>query len=257
MADDEEDIRDIVRFHLEREGFQVVTSENGEEAINALNEFDISLAITDLKMPKMDGFEVLEYMKSHQSRVPVIVLTGYADTDMVVSSMKKGAVDYILKPVKRDEFIDVVRNVMRKKGIPEMPNPFELVGVYLLDKAGVLLHHKDIGFTSEFDADIFGSMFTAVKTFIDDSFHSDGELKIIEHGSYKILAEEGNGFFLVVVGKGDLVEVARNEMKKTIANISQRKAAIVIGIGMIISVILAFIVDDFIDFVTYSCMFDI
>jgi len=222
VADDEEDIRDIVRFHLESEGYHVITSKNGEEAIHALNEFDISLAITDLKMSKMDGFEVLDYVRNRNSFVPVIVLTGYVDPDMVVSSMKKGAADYIPKPVKRDEFLGIVKKVLDRRRVLTIPRHFDITGIYLLDKAGILLHHEDVCSSPDFDADIFGSMFTAVKTFITDSFHSDGGLKIIEHGSYKILVEEGYDVFLVVIGKGDRVEEVRHQMKIAIEGVNER-----------------------------------
>lgn len=222
IADDEEDVRVIVRHHLEKEGFNVITSENGEEAINALNDFNISLAITDLKMPKVDGFGVLDYIKTHCSYVPVIVLTGYIDTELVVTSMKKGAADYIPKPIKRDEFIDVVKNVLKERLPTKYLRPFEIVGFYLLNSAGVVIFHKDVPISPEFDKDIFGSMFTAVKTFIKDSFHPDGELRNIEHGSFKILIEEGNEFFLVVVGKGDITEPVRENMLRIVSRINDR-----------------------------------
>ena len=106
MADDEEDIREIVRYYLEKEGYNVITSENGKEAIDALREYDIVLAITDLKMPKIDGFGVLDFVKEHCSSVPVIVLTGYGDLEIADISMEKGAVECVAKPIKRDEFID-------------------------------------------------------------------------------------------------------------------------------------------------------
>ena len=222
VADDEESIREIVQLHLENQGYTVITSKNGEEAIDALKEFDISLAITDIKMPKVDGFGVLDYVKTHCSYVPVIVLTGYIDVETAVNSMKKGALDYVSKPIKRDEFIDVVKNVLRKKGPTLDLKPFEISGLYLLDKGGIVIFHKDVALHPKFDEDMFGSMFTAVKIFIKDSLHSEEGLRFIEHGSLKILVEEGKEFFLVVVGKGDVLEFVKDGMKSIVERINER-----------------------------------
>ena len=222
IVDDEESIREIVRLHLENQGYNVITSEDGEEAIDALKEFDISLAITDIKMPKVDGYGVLDYVKTHCSYVPVIVLTGYIDVETAVTSMKKGAVDYIPKPIKRDEFIDVVKNALRNKGLTLDLKPFEISGLYLLDKGGVVIFHKDVDLYPEFDSDMFGSMFTAIKIFIKDSLHSEEDLRYIEHGSLKILVEEGEDFFLVVVGKGDVVEPVKEDMERIVETINRR-----------------------------------
>ena len=221
IADDEESIREIVQLHLENQGYKVITSKNGEEAINALKEFDISLAITDLKMPKVDGFSVLDFVKTHCSYVPVIVLTGYIDIDSAITSMKKGALDFISKPIKRDEFIEVVKNVLRKNKRIRDHKPFEILGMYLLDEGGVVIFHKDVALHPKYDEDMFGSMFTAIKTFIKDSLHSEEKLRFIEHGSLKILVEEGDGFFLVLVGKGDLIEPVKENMRRTVETLSE------------------------------------
>lgn len=222
VADDEESIREIVRLHLEKQGYNVITSENGKEAIDALEEFEISLAITDIKMPKVDGFGVLDYVNTHCSYVPVIVLTGYIDVETVVTSMKKGAIDYVSKPIKRDEFIDVVKNVLRKERSTLELKPFKISGLYLLDKGGMVIFHKDVALYPEFDSDMFGSMFTAIKIFIKDSLHSDENLRFIEHGSLKILVEEGKGFFLVVVGKGDVIGPVKKDIGRIVETINRR-----------------------------------
>ncbi len=221
VADDEESIREIVRLHLEKQGYNVITSKNGEEAIDALEEFEISLAITDIKMPKVDGFGVLDYVKTHCSYVPVIVLTGYIDVETAVTSMKKGAIDYVSKPIKRDEFIDVVKNILSKKPTLDL-KPFEISGLYLLDEGGIVIFHKENTFHPKFDEDMFGSMFTAVKIFIKDSLRSEDGLRFIEHGSLKILVEEGKNFFLVVVGKGDVIEPVKEDMKSVVERINER-----------------------------------
>jgi len=227
VADDEESIREIVKHHLKNQGYNVITSENGEDAIKVLKKNEISLAITDLKMPKVDGYGVIDYIKTHCSYVPVIVLTGYIDIETAVSSMKKGAVDYIPKPIKRDDFINVVKSALKKKNLKKDLNPFEILGLYLLDEGGVVIFHKDITFHSQFDSDMFGSMLTAVKTFMKDSFRSKDELRFIEHGSLKILIEKGKKFFIVVVGKGGVIDPIKEKMKKIVEKINEKYGKII------------------------------
>ncbi len=222
IADDEESVREIVKIHLENQGYNVITSENGEEAIDALKENDISLAITDLKMPKVDGFGVLDFIKKNYDFIPAIVLTGYVDVDLAVEAMKKGCFDYITKPIKKDEFIEIVGNALKKHGHKLEHKDFEISGLYLLNEAGVLIYHNDFGFHPKFDEDMFGSMFTAVKAFIRDSLRSDERLSYIEHGSLKIMVEECEDFFLVVVGQGEVMEPVKRKMKRIASNITKK-----------------------------------
>jgi YesN/AraC family two-component response regulator len=222
IADDEESIREIVKIHLENEGYTVITSQNGEEAIHALKENDISLAITDLKMPKVDGFGVLDYINEHHHFVPAIVLTGYMDVELAVKAMKKGCSDYIIKPIRKTEFMDVVEKALNKKDSKQDQEPFEILGVYLLDEGGLVIYYKDLTQHPKYNSDMFGSMFSAIKTFIKDSLHSDEDLRFIEHGSLKILVKEGKKFFLVVIGKGGNVEPVKEEMERIVMTLSQR-----------------------------------
>ena len=157
----------------------------------------------------------------------VYILTGYIDIETAVSSMKKGAVDYIPKPIKRDDFINVVKSALKKKNLKKDLNPFEILGLYLLDEGGVVIFHKDITFHSQFDSDMFGSMLTAVKTFMKDSFRSKDELRFIEHGSLKILIEKGKKFFIVVVGKGGVIDPIKEKMKKIVEKINEKYGKII------------------------------
>lgn len=222
IVDDEESIREIMKIHLENQGYTVILSKDGEEAISALKNNDISLAITDIKMPKVDGFGVLDYISKYCNHIPVVVLTGYIDVETTVTSMKKGATDYVSKPVKRDKIIDVVKKALNKNNSIKKISSFEISGIYLLNEAGIILFNKEIGLPSEIDVDLFGSMFTAFKFFINDALHSNDGLRLIEHGNFKIMVEEGEGFFLVIVGKGDTIFSIKQDMKRIVKTINEK-----------------------------------
>ncbi len=121
----------------------------------------------------------------------------------------------------------MVQNPMRKRGSKEVLKPFEISGVYLLNTNGIVIFHKDISFHKEFDADIFGSMLTAIKIYIEGSLRSNSELRDIDYGQFKILIEQGNEFFLVVMGKGDAIEPVREDMGRVIEDINERYGEVI------------------------------
>ncbi len=222
VADDEEVIRDVVRSHLEKEGYKVITSQDGQEAIDALKEYNISVAITDLKMPRVDGFGVVEYIKKHCSFVPVIVLTGYVDIEIAVSAMKKGCFDYITKPIKREELMDVVRDALRKMRTYRSRRHFKIAEIYLLRDDGSIVFHEKTALHTKMDTEIFGYMLTVIKTLVKESCGSKNGMGGLAHPNIKVLLEEGNGYFLTVIGQGEDLEPVQEVMKSTVKNINRR-----------------------------------
>ena len=115
VVDDEDVIRKGMRRILEAEGYQVTTSASGRTAIEKIQEQDFDVVITDLKMPGMDGIEVLKTIKILQPEVPVIIITGYSTVDTAVDAMKNGAFDYIAKPFTSSLIIDKVQKAVAHK----------------------------------------------------------------------------------------------------------------------------------------------
>jgi len=103
IVDDEEKIREVLKIHLSKKKFKILEAQNGEEGIEKLKEDEFAVAICDIKMPKMDGLEFLEYTRKNHKLLPVIMLTGYVELDTAVTVMKKGAYDYLTKPIKKDD----------------------------------------------------------------------------------------------------------------------------------------------------------
>lgn len=221
VADDEAAIRDVLKLHLEKGGYNVVLSENGEEAIDALKCKDISLALTDVRMPKIDGFGVLEFVNEHCTHIPVILLTGYVDVQTAVEAMKKGSTDYLTKPIRKNELLSAVDHALNDYDPSNRPKPIEPAEVYLLKDDGMVLYHHAMTTRSGMDSDLVGSMLTAIKMFIRDSFRQNQEeLRTIEHGRFKILIEEGSNFYIVVIGQGEEIKSMRETMKTIVRNVN-------------------------------------
>jgi two-component system response regulator PilR (NtrC family) len=115
VVDDEKSMRDLLSITLEKEGYDVLTAAGGEAAIEALRRDVTDAVITDLRMPKVDGLQVLRAAKEISPDVAVIVITAVASTETAVEAMKLGAYDYITKPFKLDEVSLIVRNALERK----------------------------------------------------------------------------------------------------------------------------------------------
>lgn len=105
LVDDDPSFLSIHRRILERKDYNVMVANNATEAIKILDNENISLVITDMVMPEMSGLDLLQYIKKHWSRLPVIILTGKGSIETAVYSMKEGAYTYLTKPVNIDEFL--------------------------------------------------------------------------------------------------------------------------------------------------------
>jgi len=115
VVDDEPMVREVLARYLEAEGFGVVTAGDGEEALDRFEESRPDLVLLDLMLPRIDGFEVLDRMRT-LARVPVIMLTARGEeTDRVVG-LDLGADDYVTKPFSPREVVARVRAVLRRAG---------------------------------------------------------------------------------------------------------------------------------------------
>jgi len=103
VVDDEEIVRDSLASWLEEDGYDVDTAPNGPTALTKVAQHAYAVLLVDLKMPGMDGLEVLAQARSLQPDVPVIIMTAYATVDTAVQAMKQGAYDYLVKPFEPEE----------------------------------------------------------------------------------------------------------------------------------------------------------
>jgi len=115
VVDDEEIARTNLEHILKKEGYQVKTAENGLKAIEKIKKQPFDLILTDLKMDKMDGIQLLEAAKDIAPHSAIMMVTGYATVDTAVEALQKGAVHYLSKPIKIDELRASVRQISEKK----------------------------------------------------------------------------------------------------------------------------------------------
>jgi response regulator RpfG family c-di-GMP phosphodiesterase len=115
IVDDEKFIRDILADFLGMEGYVVRTAEDGQAAMNELGLAHYDLVISDLKMPRMGGIELLEQIGSVAPNALTVIMTGFGTVETAIDAMKRGAYDYILKPFKVEEVIHVVQRGLEKQ----------------------------------------------------------------------------------------------------------------------------------------------
>jgi len=115
VVDDEKSMREILEIFLKSEGYGVSIAENGEKAIEAIKNDIFDLIITDMKMPKVGGLELLKNVKQITPDTVVVIITAFGTTDSAVEAMKLGAYDYIQKPFQLDNIRLVVKNALEKQ----------------------------------------------------------------------------------------------------------------------------------------------
>ncbi|MEM6928511.1 MAG: response regulator, partial [Myxococcota bacterium] len=113
--DDEPSIRKVLSAHLRRFGHDVQTANDGADAIARLEEEGFDLVVSDLKMPVVDGMELLRWVNTNQSAVPVILITAHGTVDSAVEAIKQGAFDYVTKPFDRDELQGAITKAIRTR----------------------------------------------------------------------------------------------------------------------------------------------
>ena len=116
VVDDEEDIQELVRYNLERNGYDVSCVSSGEEALEGIRSFRPDLLVLDLMLPGIDGFEVCRILKKDPKTesIPIVMLTAKGEESDIVTGLELGAEDYIVKPFSPQVLLARVRTVLRR-----------------------------------------------------------------------------------------------------------------------------------------------
>jgi nitrogen regulation protein NR(I) len=117
VVDDEMNLRKVLSAQLARDGYDVHTAEDGEQGLQLLSEHHIDLVITDLRMPKLDGMELLRRAVAIDRDLPVVMITAHGTVDNAVEALKTGAFDYITKPFDQAEVRNVVKKALRTRDL--------------------------------------------------------------------------------------------------------------------------------------------
>jgi two-component system phosphate regulon response regulator PhoB len=120
VVDDEEDILELVRYNLVREGYEVVSALTGEQAFSLVHQMPVELLILDLMLPGMDGLELTRRLKKdpETGSIPIVMLTAKGDEADIVAGLELGADDYITKPFSPRVLIARVRSIIRRRERP-------------------------------------------------------------------------------------------------------------------------------------------
>ncbi len=115
VVDDEDTLRLGMKARLETQGFAVETAANGEEAMTKVQQKDFDLVLLDINMPYMNGIQVLEYLTAEHPTTDVIMLTGFSDFSLAMECLKKGAKDYLVKPIDTSELVARLKSFLRAR----------------------------------------------------------------------------------------------------------------------------------------------
>jgi len=135
IVDDNDDTLQMISRKLKSRGWQVSTAQDVNHALPILENAGVELVLTDYKMPKITGLDLIRHLKSHYSHIPVIMITGYPSIEGAVEAVKVGAEEYLSKPFTDDELFTAVNNAisrlrqnkLNKQQIPT--NPYGLIGI--------------------------------------------------------------------------------------------------------------------------------
>jgi signal transduction histidine kinase/FixJ family two-component response regulator len=114
IVDDEEGIRKVLSISLSDSGYTVFTAQNGEEALDIFRQQNPPIVLTDIKMPGMDGIELLRTLKQENPDTEVIMITGHGDMDLAIKSLKYQAIDFVTKPIN-DDVLEIALNRAHEK----------------------------------------------------------------------------------------------------------------------------------------------
>src|SRR5271166_4339703 len=117
VVDDEENIRLVLRTLLKKHGYETELADSGEAALKSLDSFDPDVILTDVRMPRMGGLDLLGALKGKRHPATVIVMSAYGNVDLAIEAMKAGAYDYVSKPFKPDEVVLALRKAEERESL--------------------------------------------------------------------------------------------------------------------------------------------
>lgn len=116
IVDDDKTTRKLLSLYLKGKGYEIVTAENGLDAMEKLGMDNINLIVSDMNMPYMDGIELTKTLKTDPAwkHIPIIMVTTEADEDEKVKALEAGVDDYLVKPTNADQITDSIKKIIKK-----------------------------------------------------------------------------------------------------------------------------------------------
>lgn len=151
IVEDERNVRLTYRAALETEGFDVTEADSGAAAVEKLAQANFDVAVLDLRMPGMDGLELLEVMRDKNIKTPAVIITAYGDVPNAVKAMKLGAIDFLAKPITPDQLRSLLNEVIERHALPPVPKQKPSAPKYRAEPSVHLLAAKRAINNREFD----------------------------------------------------------------------------------------------------------
>ena len=123
VVDDDRGMQDVLDIMLSRAGYKVATADDGAVALDIIGKKKFDLVITDLKMPRVDGIDLLKGIKETAPGTAVILLTAFASGETALAAMREGAYDYVEKNFNVEDLLAIVRDALEKREVDRKENP--------------------------------------------------------------------------------------------------------------------------------------
>ncbi len=144
IVDDEKSMREFLKILLVKEGYKVITAQDGDRALELIQKSPVDLVVSDIRMPGISGLELLARIKDHDEDVPVIMITAFASPDDAVQAMKSGAYDYISKPFNVDEIKSVIHSATKRNDSSVKSQQAEQLFPHIIGKSKEMLKIFDM-----------------------------------------------------------------------------------------------------------------
>ncbi|MGA7276557.1 MAG: sigma-54 dependent transcriptional regulator [Desulfocapsaceae bacterium] len=144
IVDDEKSMREFLKILLVKEGYKVITAQDGDRALELIQKSPVDLVVSDIRMPGISGLELLARIKDQDEDVPVIMITAFASPDDAVQAMKSGAYDYISKPFNVDEIKSVIHSATKRNDSSVKSQQAELLFPHIIGKSKEMLKIFDM-----------------------------------------------------------------------------------------------------------------
>jgi len=145
IVEDENDINELIQYNLEKEGFRVVSTKNGEDALRLLDRELFHLIILDIMLPGMDGLELCKLIKQNErtKNIPVVMLTAKGEESDIVVGLQIGADDYITKPFSPKVLVARIKAVLRRLADKQKPKEVRKIEHLIIDMIKHKITYKD------------------------------------------------------------------------------------------------------------------
>ena len=144
IVDDEKSMREFLKILLVKEGYKVITAQDGDRALELIQKSPVDLVVSDIRMPGISGLELLARIKDHDEDVPVIMITAFASPNDAVQAMKSGAYDYISKPFNVDEIKSVIHSATKRNDSSVKSQQAEQLFPHIIGKSKEMLKIFDM-----------------------------------------------------------------------------------------------------------------